>query len=250
MYDKLEKKYGKEFSNFITVKSKHQLEDLKKDIQDFINCKYPHRKGRILGSSCKAMSEDMYHKLLNYAKTINVKLYIAILIEGELGIRVGDVVTLKLENFDLVNGYVFLHNSKSNKEYSLPLNNFIRDELEDYFNYFMGEIIKFDNYILFPNDFRHHPKIKHLTSHYVNKKLKECIQVIGGGVVYGHSSDGRPLHLFTSHSLRGRAASYIYEKGNNNIRMAQRLLDHSPRTDTQVYLRNNEEDFEKLIRSD
>lgn len=248
--DKFKQKYGDDMFNFLNVKSKHQIEEFKKDIQDFLNEKYPHRKGRLLGSMSKAMDEEPYLKLLRYAKSVNIKVFIAILIEGELGQRIGDVVKIKITQFDFVKGYLYAYNSKSKRNYEIPMSDWVKAEIQDYINYFMHDIMRFDNYLLFPNDFKHHPTKKHLTEHYVNRKVKEYLKVLEHDVIYAKSEDGRDLHLFTSHSLRGRAGSYVYEKSNHNTRLVQKFLDHSPRTNTEVYLRSNNQELEEVIRGD
>lgn len=227
--------------------SKHKLENLKKILQELIKIKYPHRKGRLLGNMSKAMPSDIWHKLLKNVK--DEELYLIYLVQGIQGCRIGDVVTLKVNDIDTDSHILRVFNHKEDRYYSVPLNKVVELKLKHWISKNIEDIKSHSGYVFFTRDDIHHKYAKnpYLTPQYVNRKLVQFLDEMKLNKVYAIRTDGAKLHLYTTHSQRGHAATRIYLK-NKNIKEVQHLLDHSPRSvDTTMLYIGEDSELEKDI---
>lgn len=231
----------------IVTFSKHQIENLKKDLQELLKIKYKHRKGRLLGNMSKAMPDCIFEKLLQHVK--DEELHLIYLVQGIQGCRIGDILTLKKENIDLDAHSMRIYNHKEDRFYSIPLNKVVESNLVKWMKSNSEQIRAHCGYLFFSRDDIHHKyrKNAYLSSQFVNRKLIQFLDELKLNKVYALRKDGGELHLYTTHSGRGHAATRIYSK-HHNLKEVQQLLDHSPRSveTTMLYL-ENEQDLEKDI---
>lgn len=241
-------KYGIENKKIYSM-SKHKLEDLKRDIQSLINSKYPRRKGRLLGTRSKAMPNETYYKLLNYFRE-DKKVQLAIKIMGTLGPRVGDVIKIKISDIDFKKHSIMIYNSKESRYYELPLEKKLEKDIANFISQNYHKIKENKDHIFFSEEISNKQR-NHISSGWIRKCIGNALKDINCNKRYGKSTDGRDLWLYSSHSLRGRAGTCIYEN-TNNLRSVQRLLDHSPKSfsSTMLYIGNNEQDIEDYFRKE
>ena len=112
--------------------SKHKLEDLKKTIQDIINEKYPHRKGRLLWTKSKCYPNDIYEKIVEHFKLVDDEIALAVEIEGIEGPRISDVLRLKPNDADFIRHRLKVYNHKENRLYEVPMAQEIEKELKEF----------------------------------------------------------------------------------------------------------------------
>lgn len=143
------------------------------------------------------------------------------------GLRISEVVCLKLSDIDFESGYITITESKNNDkrrkvvagEVSLRL-------LKDYINH-LGDKINSNSSFIYPQ------KKEGTIKNQLNAKLKrECRRL--------------NLKTITSHSFRHSVATHILRAGVG-IREVQEFLGHKKIASTEIYTRVVQEDLKNII---
>ena len=151
-------------------------------------------------------------------KRLNVnKIEIVLLVMFYLGLRKGELLLAKREDFDLVNCMVKIHHRKTKEESILPIPNKLMKKLVNYFNSEVEETNAFNitlaevNYLFCK-----------VLSHYLGKKVHP-------------------------HLARSGCATYLAEKGiQTNV--IQKILNHKSILTTMRYTEPKQKDIERLYR--
>ncbi len=246
-------KQDNRLSTFLDKDSKHELEDLKKIIGEKIKQRFPHRKGRLLGNKTKAYPHSIYENIFNHFKMIDEEIALAVEVEGIEGPRINDVLQIKVSCVDFLNHRLRVYNHKVSHWYEVPLAEQVEKDLKAWITEHRKEIDKHEGYLFYTRDSEHHPKTKRpfLTSQFINRKIVAYLESEGLNPVYAlRQGDGGRLHLFTTHSGRGHAATRI-KNITGSREAAMQLLDHSPRSaeSTEVYFERDEGELEKGMRA-
>lgn len=151
----------------------------------------------------------------------NNRVATALVIEGNLGIRISDILKLKLSDIvkdgDRYRLNIIEQKTKKLREFTVPKE--IRDYLRDYCD---DNNISKDE-IIFP-----------ITERAVQKQLKLVCDFLG--------YDG-----ISTHSFRKYFATEIYKNSNYNIALVKELLQHSNTSITQRYIGIRSKDIEDAI---
>lgn len=240
--------------NFFFAMSRPKIERYSRDIIWKIRyLKFHHTRGRKLGDKTKAMPDSIYLRVIEHFKKIkDDELALAYELEGIEGCRIGDLISLQLDNIDFDRHIMRIYNHKSKRWYEIPIDKSIEADLQTFIVEQHNEIAKHNNYIFFTRDDEHHPnrKEEHLTQQYINRKLVKYLDEIGVNQVYAHrAGDNGKLHLFTTHSGRGHAATRIKNLTGKKEDAAM-LLNHSPRSvdSTELYFERDDGDLFKVMR--
>jgi len=214
--------------------------------------KYPHTRGRKLGNKSKAIPDRIWKAVLEHFKLVNDEVALAVEIEGIEGPRINDVLCLKVNDVDFKKHELNVYNHKCKRWYNVPLSLDMETDLNNYIKKHKKEIEAHDNYLFFTKDDKHHPnrRYNHLEQHYINRKLKEYLKESGFDVIYAHrEGDNAPLHQYTTHSNRGHAATQI-EKKTGDMKLVQKLMDHSPRSlsTTMLYIEDEDDELRNVMR--
>lgn len=152
----------------------------------------------------------------------NPRVALALRVQATTGLRIGDVLSLRLSNFVKEGGryhFTGLREQKTGKERAFPVPFEVVDALRDYAE--QNNIGK--DSPLFP-----------LTVRGVQKYLKTITEDLC-------------LDDVSTHSFRKLFATLQYENSGHNIELVRRLLQHSSARTTQKYLGVTEDEIEQAL---
>lgn len=149
----------------------------------------------------------------------NNKLYLALTLQANLGLRIGDVLNLTPNNFRM--GKLIITEDKTGKMQNREINPQIIELVKDYA---IEEGIK-------PND----KLFNRLGVRAVQKQLKIITSYLG-------------FENISTHSFRKMYAVNVYEKNNNNIELVKELLNHTSIATTQRYIRVKQKEINEASK--
>lgn len=180
-----------------------------------------------------ALSEEQYSKIINTMVTgfefegkqiqPNSRIATALVIEANLGIRIGDVLNLRLtdiikdgERFRLD---VIEDKTEKNRTFTVP-----------------SEIYNFIKEYCIKNEIKETAKIFQISERAVQKQLKLVCDFLG-------------YKGISTHSFRKYFATNIYIDNNYNIELVRQLLQHSVSRTTQKYIGIGTKELEQAIQN-
>lgn len=153
----------------------------------------------------------------------NHRVKLALMLEGNLGIRIGDIVNLTMKSFrsNGINYTINITEQKTKKlrEFTVPM------EIYNVIKIYALENGLYDTDKLFP-----------LTERAVQKQLKIVCSYLG-------------LEDVSTHSFRKFYANQIFNNNEQNIELVRQLLQHSNIGITQKYLGVSSNEVEKAINN-
>lgn len=149
----------------------------------------------------------------------NRRVAMALMLQASLGLRIGDILDLKLNQFR--NGKLQITESKTKKLQYRDIN---QEVLNEIYNYAIDNGIKQDD------------KLFTIGVRAIQKQLKLVIDYLG-------------YENISTHSFRKLYATLIYENNNNDIYLVKELLNHSNIQTTQEYIRVKQEEINKASAS-
>lgn len=137
----------------------------------------------------------------------NVQIALALQLQASLGLRIGDILKLKVNSFK--NGMLEIKEDKTNKLQYRQINPTVYSCIKDYaIDHKLGQL---DN--LFKIGVRQ-----------VQKHLKLTTEYLG-------------IDNISTHSFRKLFATTAYKQNNNNLELVKELLNHTSVATTQRYIR-------------
>jgi integrase len=169
----------------------------------------------------KYITDEEFKQILGYAEIQgNKAIKTIILILGVLGLRIGDAVKLKRNDFNEELTELHYIEEKTDKPRTVYIPNFLKTEL----------ILFLEIYPCEENDFLFKPcgrsnnyHIQKSTIQYFFFKFRE---IAGHNKEYYNRSDGKPLHRITPHTLK-HYAIYKFLKACNDYSATQIFSNHS-----------------------
>ena len=149
----------------------------------------------------------------------NYQIAIILFLEANVGLRVGDILSLKLSNFR--GNTLSIVEDKTDK--------LMDREIED------GVINIIMRYAI-DNGIKKDQKLFNITTRAVQKQLKIVCDYLG-------------LDHISTHSFRKMYATNQYQKNNNDIYLVKDLLNHASIATTQKYIMLNKEKVNKASKS-
>ena len=149
----------------------------------------------------------------------NKKIALALQLQASLGLRIGDVLKLRVSNFR--NGKLETREEKTDKLQYREINRNVFDYIKDY-------AIETS---LSPTD-----KLFKIKIRAVQKQLKIITDYLG-------------LSNISTHSFRKLYATTIYEQNNHNIELVKELLNHTSIATTQRYIRVSQQEIDRASAS-
>jgi len=137
----------------------------------------------------------------------NKPVAIALQLEASLGLRIGDVLSLRVNNFR--DGKLEIHEEKTGKLQYRDIHRGVYDYVRDY---------------AIENQLPPTAKLFIISVRAVQDRLKAV-------------TDYLRLENITTHSFRKMYATCAYEENNNNLELVKELLNHSTIATTQRYIR-------------
>jgi integrase len=137
----------------------------------------------------------------------NKKVALALQLQASLGLRIGDVLNLKVNSFR--NGKLEIREDKTDKLQYRDINSGVYNFIKDY---------------AIDNKLGQTDKLFNITVRAVNKQLKIITDYLG-------------LENIATHSFRKLYATTVYENNNHNLELVKELLNHTSIATTQRYIR-------------
>ena len=174
-----------------------------------------------------AVSEEQYINILNTIdcgflnSRPNPKISTALRLEANLGIRISDILNLKLDDIVYDNGRYRLdiieQKTEKKREFTVPL------EVVEYIRRYNKENNIKDNELIFD-----------ITERAVQKHLKKVCDYLG-------------YEKIGTHSFRKFFATSIYKNNDYDIVLVQKLLQHSSPETTQRYIGISQQQVENAL---
>ena len=137
----------------------------------------------------------------------NKQIALALQLQASLGLRIGDVLNLQVNNFK--NGKMEIKEDKTDKLQYRDINSNVYNYIKDY---------------AIDNKFSQTDKLFNIKVRTVQQQLKLITDYLG-------------LENISTHSFRKMFATTIYEQNNHNLELVKELLNHTSIATTQRYIR-------------
>jgi len=165
----------------------------------------------------EVLSQEEIRKLIDSVDTIKSRLIISLLYST--GLRVSELVNLKVDDLNLGEKTGWVRKGKGNKDRLFSVSEVLAEELKEY-------VEKKENSFVFSKD-------KPLTTRNIQKIIKGARERAGIN------------KKVTPHTLRHSFATHLLEQGTD-IRIIQALLGHASLSTTQVYTHISNEQIKKV----
>jgi len=173
---------------------------------------------------------------------------------ANLGLRVGEVVEIKVDEIDLVKNKIRVHTEKAHTGDFLYLHSSVRKLLYLWIENFQDEIMDHEGYVLFSEN--KSVKRQNISSNWLRKYFREICYIANLNEFYGYADDSgnnremenRKLYRLTTHSLRHYYITHIYN-GCKNPLHTQKLARHRSFKSTQVYIHSSPEELEQTMKT-
>lgn len=182
-----------------------------------------------MNKATKALSTDQYKDIIQTMKTgfsgcrPNERIATALVLEGNLGLRISDIVKLRLSDIvrdgDRYRLEIIEQKTGKRRVFTVPL------VIEQYI----------ENYCL-RNDIKTTERMFPITERAVQKQLKVVCEYLGFAGI-------------STHSFRKWYATEIYKSSGFDIALVQRLLQHSSAAVTQRYIGIEPQRIEEAIQN-
>lgn len=149
----------------------------------------------------------------------NKQIALALQLQASLGLRIGDVLNLQVNNFK--NGKLEIKEDKTDKLQYREINRNVFDYIKDY---------------AIENKLSQTGKLFDVGVRAVQKQLKIITDYLG-------------LENISTHSFRKMYATTVYEQNNNNLELVKELLNHTSIATTQRYIRVSQQAINKASAS-
>jgi integrase len=174
-----------------------------------------------------ALTQEQYAEIIEAMKTgftgfePNNRIATALVIEANLGLRISDILKIKLSDIVKDGGRFRLditeQKTGKNRAFTVPL------VIHDYIKIYTLE-----------NGIKPHEVIFPITERAVQKQLKAVCGYLG-------------YEGISTHSFRKFYATHIFNENNHNIALVQQLLQHSSPAVTQRYIGIQPKELEEAI---
>jgi len=165
---------------------------------------------------------------------------VAFLTQLGLGLRVGELVRLRLDDINFQREEVRVRNIKTKEIDFLLLPNFAGVELQAWTEDYQEDILAHDGYVFFSSN--RATKRKHISEGYLRKAFRRYIKIAGLDdyyvvipVVGKQAGEERRLFRLTTHSLRHSMITRVYKQTKDMV-LAQRIGRHSTFNTTETYI--------------
>jgi integrase len=228
--------------------SKNKLVTLISKCSELRKTKYERRKETRYGNLNRGFTESELKLFLQSCK--NKKAKLAFFLMSQLGLRVGEVVKLQLEDIDFHKNKIRVFTEKAHTTDFLFLHVEVRKVLYDWVRLYLDKIQMKGNYILFSDNL--HSGREYVSPDWLRKYFRERCHLCGLNTDYGTSKESvdgkraRKLYRLTTHSLRHYFVTRVYRKTKNPLH-TQRLARHLDFKATQIYIRTDPEELDQTL---
>ena len=234
---------------FLYSLSWHQLQELNSEIIQIMQSKYKKRRTTKYGNLNKGFTEEEITKFFNMFTEREKKEFLALKMQALLGLRIGEVVNVKLSDISFEKRSILIHSEKTAKADELYLHDEIFKLLQDFVAEHKGQIAEHAGYVLFSEN-----KIQkrlHIAPGYLRSKFREVCNRCNFVDFYDMADDynnpranqfkkGRKLYRLTTHSLRHYFVTRVYNSTKDPV-TTSKLARHVDLKTTQTYIHSSRE---------
>lgn len=186
----------------------------------------------IINKKCVALEEQQYRKIIELIRSgfildgrkvkPNIRIATILILEATLGLRLGDVLSLRMESFirDGKRWRLDIIEAKTGKAREFTVQEDIYSFIQNY---------------AYEQGINKKAKLFEISSRQVERFLEGVCSVLG-------------YHRISTHSFRKYFSTQIYIKSNYNLVLVQRLLQHSSVETTRRYIGISEKEIEDALR--
>jgi integrase len=239
-------------TNFLETLPRHKIEALMKRLSKIKKKKYLRNHERKYGNLNKGFTEAELRHFFNYCK--NPKAHLAFQLMANLGLRVGEVVKIKIDDINFFKNKIKIETEKAGTIDFMHLHIKVRKLLQDWVQKFQEDIINNDGYILFTNDQQKtNSHGRHISPHWLRREFRDICYLAGLNESYGVSEERyegkrvRKLYRLTTHSLRHYFITRVYKNSKNPI-FTQRLGRHKDFKSTETYIHTEQNEIDDTMR--
>jgi integrase len=229
--------------DFLNSLAKHDLIELIGLLSRERARRYRRRKDRKYGNINKGFTEDELENF--FACCTHPKAKLAFQMQGYLGLRIGEVVQVRLDDIDFIRRRIKVQTEKARTGDALYLHDRIYEPLKNWVDEHAEAIAQSGGFILFSSNInRHEP---HISAHWLRKAFREAAMLAGLNEHYGRSDETaadkrqRKLYRLTTHSLRHHFISSVYRATKDPV-VAQKVARHRDLKSTSTYIYSTQQD--------
>jgi len=198
------------------------------------------------------ISKDFTEEELNtfFKNCSSKKALIAFQIMAYLGLRVGEVVTIKITDVDMNKHLIRVNTEKAKTLDELYIHERIRPYLYEWIQNNKEEIKKCDGFVLYSAMIGR----QNISPNWLRNKFRAVAKRADLDETYGISLERksnrieRTLHRLTTHSLRHYFITRVYRTTKNPIH-TQKLARHKEFKSTQIYIHTNKDELTKSMKN-
>ncbi|MFA4887834.1 MAG: site-specific integrase [Candidatus Nanoarchaeia archaeon] len=244
------------------VGNKESLEDLSKgQIVNLITTlskirkrKYRQRKETKYGNINRGFTDKELKTFFQYCS--NKKAYLAFFLMSHLGLRIGEVVKVRLDDIDFVKNKIRISTEKTHTGDFLYLHERVRKLLLVWVQNFQDPITNKKGFILFSSNKKEGRE--YVSPHWLRKEFRNICKLADLNEFYDYADDkqgiivkmhgkSRKLYRLTTHSLRHYYITFVYKNCKNPVH-TQKLARHRDFKSTQVYIHTSQEDLDGTMK--
>lgn len=210
--------------------------------------KYRLRRGKRYGTLNRGFTDEELSRFLAHVTFPKAKVCFELM--ALLGLRVGEVVTIKRTDIDFENRLLVLRTEKAGTLDALPLHDRVLAVLHAYLSQYGGAVRQHDEWLFFSGNVTTHRD--HISPHWLRKEFRETLVRARLVTVYGHSIEtdvrrrARPLLRLSSHSLRHYFLTSVYRTSKDLV-VTQRLARHANPNTTLTYINTTQDRLREVI---
>jgi len=235
------------------------LEDLSQDrlkklitaVSETRKKKYGRNNTKKYGNLNKGFTDEELNKFFKFC--FHPKTYACFYLMANLGLRVGEVVNLKLSDLDFYKKTIRIETEKAKTIDYLHLHEQVRILLTRWVRKFQKEIEEHDGFLFFSEI----EGRQHISKNWLPKIFREVAKIAKLDDIYGIADDlnnykreGKPdrkLYRLTTHSLRHYFITKVYANCKDPLK-TQKLARHCEFKSTETYIHLNQDDLDKTIQ--
>ncbi len=193
------------------------------------------------------------HELQAFLKAVdNPKMRLAFEFQANLGLRIGEVVRVNINNVNFETQELTLKTEKSGLLDTLKIPLPLFKATLDFVHEHTKEIEYAKGYLFFKESPREDRTETFIEPNYLRNKFREYLIAAGLDETYGISeeAEGRPLrrlHRLTTHSLRHYAITRFARTTNGNLILTSRFARHTDPSTTTTYINTDKREIYDVI---
>lgn len=178
------------------------------------------RRLKLEKSIPNVLSKNELRDMINSTENVKHKLIIQFLYST--GVRVGELVKVRVQDLDLKNGFIRIVNGKGKKDRLTIISKELCSSIKRYLKYGMNQVYLFQN-----------KQGSHLSRRAVQEIINKAAKRVG------------IQRRVYPHALRASFASHLYDHGVQ-VQKIQKLMGHSDYRTTQCYIKSTTRDISNI----